>query len=311
MAAVAAEALGVPARVGAGRHGHGGRGRRPVHHPPRRRAPDPPCWPRTRPGGPSCSTWCAPGTAPVVVGINARVADGRGPVVAVGRALRAAGRAAGGGHRRALSATCRSACATPRWPTRRCADPVAARGRRPARAAPGRRRGAGRGRVHRQLHRLPRPVGAGGERAGSGGRRLPRPARHLRRRRQRAGAGPAGGLAGLAVELVQAPSGRPLPTGRPLLPGRRRGRPPGAGGRRRSSPTARLAGAVARGRGGAGGVRRLPDRRARRSPRPTDGPPRASACSTSTTVKGPGRRAVGEVVAERGRRPRRGAGSPP
>ena len=106
------------------------------------------------------------------------------------------------------------------------------------------------------------------------GGRVPRPARHLRRRRQRADPGAARRLAGTGRRAPAGGLGRPAARRRHLLPGRRRGRSPGARGphadRRRD-----LGQAGRRRCSGPGRLRRLPDRRAdlpRRRRRPARRP---------------------------------------
>ena len=112
------------------------------------------------------------------------------------------------------------------------------------------------------------------------GRGLPRPAGHLRRRRQRHGPGPPGGLAGDRRRAASRPrrTGRCPPADLYTIGGGEdgpqvraathaaRGRDPGrTGGRRRRRP---------------GGVRRLPAGRPHASPTPPAGPTTGSGSST-------------------------------
>ena len=184
-------------RAALGRHGGGSR-RWPVASrcgPSATCGPDS-CWPRTRPDGTSCSTWCAGSDAPLVVSINARVADGADPSWLWDVPFeRLAGRSvvATGDRCRDLSVRLHYAGVAHSTD----ADPIQAVRRRRRADGAGGRHGAGRGgRRHRQLHRLPRsPRRRRGERGAARRRRLPRPARHLRRRRQRPDPGPAGRVA--------------------------------------------------------------------------------------------------------------------
>ena len=152
------------------------------------------CWPRTRPASSELLDLVADGSGPVVVGINARVADGRDPSWLwdvpferlTGRAVVATGERCADlsvrlrlRRRRARDAgATRSACRRPRGPSRR-----AARAARSSSSATTRRSTICCGPA--------RPEPPDGPSAAHR-RRLPRPPGHLRRRRQRAGPGPAG-----------------------------------------------------------------------------------------------------------------------
>ena len=232
------------------------RGGRPVHHGPGGRRPGPPA-PGQEPGRVAeLLDLVSPGTGPVVVGINARVADGRGPVVAVGRRLRAPGRAVGGGHRGPVP--------------RPVGPPALRRGRPRHRGRPGAPRWPGPPTpapaapvdVHRQLHGVPRPPGPGRRMTGrlriavvypdllgtygDGGNGLVLARRAAWR--------------GIDVDLVQAVSDGPLPEADLYALGGGEDGPAGPGGR---VPGGRGHPGPGRGRrgGGAGGVRRVPDRR--------------------------------------------------
>ena len=156
----------------------------------------------------------------------------------------------------------------------------------PAVARGGRRRRRGAdvvGRRDRQLHRLRRSPRGRVRDAASAAHRggLPRPARHLWRRRERGDPGPAGRVARARGRAACRPLGRRRARGGPLLPGRRRGRPQVRAARsldrrRHAGPT----GAPRRGRPGR--VRRLPDRGPQLSREPTARRTRASACWMST-----------------------------
>ena len=264
MAAVAAEALRRRRRRGA---------RRPWRPSSRWPAASPcapsatcgpgSCWPRTRPAGTSCSTWWPDRTR------RSWSASTRGWPTAPTRAgcgTCPSSAWPGGPWWRpgTAAATSRCACTTPAWRTRREPDPVAA----PWPRAAGGTGGAG-GAVdvignYTAFHDL---LGAPGVSAplrvavvypdllgtyGDGGNGLILARRaEWRGLRRRAAAGRLG----------------PRPArGRHLLPGRGRGRPPGPG--RPHADRRRDAGpAGGRRRGRAGGVRRLPDRRAELSRR--------------------------------------------
>ena len=164
--------------------------------------------------------------------INARVADGRDPSWLWDVPFeRLAGRPVVA-DRGALPRPVGAARTTPRSPTD--GAPTRSRRWRVRRPAIGRRRP---GRVHRQLHRLPRPAPSAARRGEpltslTHRGRLPRPARHLRRRRQRAVVLAAGRPGGASRPSWSRPRPtRPCPTADIYMPGRGRGRPAGPGGR--------------------------------------------------------------------------------
>ena len=212
--------------------------------------------------------------------------------MAVGRALRTAGRPAGGGHRGALPRPVGPAPlrrggppdggrpGDERWPSPAAGDPV------PAATAV---EFIGN---YTAFHDLLEPAVTGRPRCADRGGGLPRPPRHLRRRRQRGGAGPAGGLAGDRRRVWSRPPPTPAarrPTSTAWAGVRtapRCGRP------RPSEPTARWPAAVDRGRwcwrcapGTRSSGRRFPEPTADRCP--------GSGCSTSRRRRATGRRAVG------------------
>ena len=271
MAAVAAEACGVDA---AGRaRGHGVRWRRwPAASPCAASVACGPgsCWPRTRPGGTSCSTWWRRSDAPLV-GEHQRPGRGRRrSELAVGRALRAPGRPPASWR---TGDRCRDLSVRLQY-----AGVAHADGGRPGRTAVAAGTAArsddvvdvignytafhdSSGRRHERSQRAA---------AGRGG--LPRSAGHLRRRGQRADPGPAGPVARPRGRAAAGRRRTAAARGRHLLPGRRRGRPPGAGRRGRCIDDGMLARRVARGRSGPGRVRRLPGGRAGASRAPTGEP---------------------------------------
>ena len=147
--------------------------------------------------------------------------------------------------------------------------------------------------------------------------RLPRPPGHLRRRRERPGAGPAGRVAWPRRRAAPGRLRPPPPGGRPLLPGWGRGR--SAGPRRPDAHRRRHAGAARGGRrGGPGGVRGIPDRRAdlsrrrrraargRGSPRRRDGEADGAARGGRGAGRGRPRLARTAPDADWLREPRRG-----
>ena len=239
MAAVAAEACGVDAleALAAMEDVEEVAGRFTVRVV-RRRARPGSCWPRTRRAGASCSTWWPAPDAPLVVSINARTADGADPSWLWDVPYeRLAGRAvvATGDRFRDLSVRLHYGGVTHTTEP----DPVRRRDPR-RRRRPGRRWSTSSGTTRRSTTCWARrDDGAAAHRG-----RLPRPARHLRRRRERPGAGPAGRMARLRRRAAAGPLRPPPPRSRRLLPGRGRGRAPGPRG------------ADARRRGHAGPARR-------------------------------------------------------
>ena len=154
-----------------------------------------------------------------------------GPVVVVGRATSNSWRAGRWWPPATAASTCRSACTTPRSAHHDRAPTRSRRWPGPAGTGPG------TGPVdfignYTAFHDL---LGRGRAVTGTGlrDRRRSTPTSWVPTATGATGVVLARRAAwrGIDVELVQAPSDRPLPDGRPLLPGRRRGRPPGAGGR--------------------------------------------------------------------------------
>ncbi len=146
-------------------------------------------------------------------------------------------------------------------------------------------------RLPRQLHRLRRTAAPGCEpgrpQLGAGRRRrLPRPARYLRGRRQRPGAGPPGGVAGHRRRAHPGRVGPAPPDGRHLLHRRGRGRPPGAGGRV-PPERRRLRSGRGGGRRGAGGLRRLPAARPELPRQPRPAPRRSRAARRDHHARAP------------------------
>ena len=202
--------------------------------------------------------------------------------LAVGRALRAAGRRRGGGHRGALprpggAAALRRGAPHRRWRTRWTAVD-----RRPSagRPATGRRRPVDFLGNYTAFADLP-GAGCDGRASATDGAWSSTPTSSA----PTATAGNGLVLArraswrGIDAELVQAPSDRPLPAATSTAwaaarTARRCGRPT------RCCRTARSPGRVDGRRRGAGGVCRVPDRRAARSPTPTAGRTTGSGCST-------------------------------
>ena len=207
--------------------------------------------------------------APLVVSINARIGRRRRPELAVGRALRAPGRSCRGGHRRPLPRPLGAPALRRRRPT----SPS------PIRSVRSTRRGGEALAPHRAdevvdvignytaFHDL---LGHAAMSAAAHRGRLPRPARHLRRRRERPDPGPARPSgAATTSSCCRPPSDRPLPEAdvyclgggedgpqvqrRPDAHRRRHAGP--AGGRRapscwRSAPGSRSSGRTFPGRGG-------------------------------------------------------------
>ena len=228
--------------------------------------------------------------------------------LAVGRPLRAAGRPAGWWPPGTAGSTWPCACATPRSACAVVADPLVALDR--ATRARGRRRRASTSSATTPPSPTCGPaVTAAGHRAAPlhRGRGLPRPARHLRRRRQRAGPGPPGRLA--------RDRRRPGP-GR-LVPARCPPATSTASGGGEDGPQVRAAAALVAdgtllagggsGRRGARGVRRLPAARAGPSPTVPAGRTPGSASWTSPRPKGTGP-AGGGRAGGRGRTGRAPAG---